>query len=72
MSRAPELTPHKAAERAAREERSAQALRDNLRRRKAQARAQARHGEGIADDAAALSGAPPSGKSNRHGGTAAD
>ena len=39
--RSPDLTPRKRAERAARDERLAQALRENLRRRKEQARAQA-------------------------------
>jgi hypothetical protein len=44
MSRPPHLTPQKSAARAAREERLAKALRDNLRRRKEQARAQERPG----------------------------
>ena len=40
MSETPHLTPARQAERAAREARLAKALRDNLRRRKEQARAQ--------------------------------
>jgi hypothetical protein len=44
MSKPPNLTPQKSAARAAREERLAKALRDNLRRRKEQARAQAQPG----------------------------
>jgi hypothetical protein len=39
MSETPHPTPRKSAERAAREERLAKALRDNLRRRKEQVRA---------------------------------
>jgi hypothetical protein len=42
MSRTPDATSRKSAERAAREARLAKALRDNLRRRKEQARAQDR------------------------------
>jgi hypothetical protein len=41
MPDSPRLTPEKDAERAAREARLAEALRDNLRRRKEQARARA-------------------------------
>jgi len=41
MSEVPDLPSRKQAERAAREQRLAGALRDNLRRRKEQARAQA-------------------------------
>jgi hypothetical protein len=41
MADSPRLTPGKGAERAAREARLAEALRDNLRRRKEQARARA-------------------------------
>ncbi len=41
MKDAPDLSPRKQAERAARDERLARALRDNLQRRKGQARAQA-------------------------------
>jgi hypothetical protein len=40
MSEPPRLTPQKSAARAAREERLAKLLRDNLRRRKERARAQ--------------------------------
>jgi hypothetical protein len=40
MTEAPALTPAKRIEQSAREERLAKALRDNLRRRKEQARAQ--------------------------------
>ena len=56
MNDSPDLTPAKRLDHAAREERLARALRDNLRRRKQQARAkQAR--------AAATSAAPPAGES---------
>jgi hypothetical protein len=72
MRSSPVLTPRKAAERAARDERLSRALRDNLRRRKDQARLQAAASRGDADASAALSGKQLSGKSNRHGGSAAD
>jgi hypothetical protein len=71
MKSVPDLSPSKITARAARDERLAQALRDNLRRRKEQARAQADRG-GSNADAAALSDGPLSDKSNRHGGTTAD
>jgi hypothetical protein len=61
----PELSARKEAERRARDQRLAEALRENLRRRKEQARAQAGRATG-------LSGEPLSGKSNGHGGTTAD
>jgi hypothetical protein len=74
MGSAPALSPRKQAERAARDARLAQALRDNLRRRKDQARAQAdgAGGPAGASATATLSGGPLSSKSNRHGGTTAD
>jgi hypothetical protein len=58
MRNSPTLSPEKAAERKARQERLAQALRENLRRRKEQGAA--RRGP-----AAGLSGTAPSGKSRR-------
>jgi hypothetical protein len=72
MRSAPELSPRKEAERAARNERLAQALRDNLRRRKERARAQADRAGGEADATDTLSRAPLSSKSNRRGGTTGD
>jgi hypothetical protein len=72
MGSAPALSARKQAERAARDARLAQALRDNLRRRKDQARAQADGAGGPAGASATLSGGPLSSKSNRHGGTTAD
>jgi hypothetical protein len=71
MGNPPDLTPHKQAERAAREERLARALRANLRRRKEQARAQSGRADAEADPAA-LSRGPLSSKSKRQGGTTAD
>lgn len=65
MKQAPDASPRKTAERAARDERLAGALRANLRRRKEQARAQSARRAG-------LSGEPLSIKSNRHGGTTID
>jgi len=72
MSKMADLSPRKRAERVAREERLAQALRENLHRRKEQARAQAERAPHPADVRDGLSGAPLSGKTNRHGGTTAD
>ena len=72
MNEPPSLSPRKQEERAARNERLAQALRDNLRRRKEQARVQAERAPHPADVRDGLSGAPLSGKTNRHGGTTAD
>jgi hypothetical protein len=66
------LSPQKQEERTAREERLAQALRDNLRRRKEQVRAQAERATRPANVCDGLSGAPLSGKTNRHGGSTAD
>ena len=66
------MTPRKAAERAARDERLGRALRDNLRRRKDQARMQAEGSRGDADTSTTLSGERLSSKSNRHGGSNAD
>jgi hypothetical protein len=66
------MSPRKHAERALREERLAQALRENLRRRKDQARAQAERA-GKPDTARnGLSGAPLSSKTVGDGGTTAD
>ena len=72
MRNGPALTPRKEAERAARDERLGRALRDNLRRRKDQARLQAAASRGDADTSTTLSGERLSSKSNRHGGPAAD
>jgi hypothetical protein len=72
MSPASDLSARKQAERKARDERLAEALRDNLRRRKEQARARGGHGATPADPRRGLSGAPLSGKTSRHGGTTAD
>lgn len=72
MNEAPYLPQRKQEERAARNERLAQALRDNLRRRKEQARVQVDRATHPADVRDGLSGAPLSGKTDRHGGTTAD
>jgi hypothetical protein len=73
VMRAPsELSRRKQVERAARNERLAQALRDNLRRRKEQARMQADGTRTNADPSPTLSGEPLSSKINRYGGTTAD
>jgi hypothetical protein len=72
MNEPPYLSPRKQEERAARNKRLAEALRDNLRRRKEQARVQAERAPDPADVGDGLSGAPLSGKTNRHGGTTAD
>ena len=72
MNEPPYPSPRKQEQRAARNERLAQALRDNLRRRKEQARVQAERARHPADVSDGLSGAPLSGKTNRHGGTTAD
>jgi hypothetical protein len=55
MSKGPTLTPRKEAERAAAEARLAAALRDNLRRRKEQARGQDRRPEAPRETPAGLS-----------------
>ncbi len=76
MSKGPDPSAKKRAERAARDQRLSVALRDNLRRRKDQMRARdARATAGdvsSTNDAGGLSGGPDSTKSNRHGGTTAD
>jgi hypothetical protein len=72
MGEASNLSARKRAERAAREERLAQALRDNLRRRKEQARAQRAGAAKPPDARADLSGAPLSSTTDRQGGTTAD
>jgi hypothetical protein len=72
MNKTPDISPRKRAERALRDERLAQALRENLHRRKEQARAQAERA-GKPDTAGnGLSGAPLSSKTDRNGGTTAD
>ncbi len=70
MSENPDFTQRKAAERKARDERLTKALRDNLRRRKEQARD--RGGAVEREAPAGLSGAALSAKSRRRGGTTAD
>jgi hypothetical protein len=72
MSNPSDRSLRKQAEQAARDERLARALRDNLGRRKAQARAQADLAGGNLGASAGLSGEPLSSKSNRHGGATAD
>jgi len=72
MSKMADLSPRKRAERVAREERLAQALRENLHRRKEQARAQAERTVKPNSAGNGLSDAPLSSKTNRHGGTTAD
>jgi hypothetical protein len=75
MSKMADLSPRKRAERVAREEREerlAQALRENLHRRKEQARAQAERTVKPNSAGNGLSDAPLSSKTNRHGGTTAD
>ena len=72
MNETPYLSLRKQEERAARNERLAQALRDNLLRRKEQARAQAERAPHPADVRDGLSRAALSGKIKRHGGTTAD
>lgn len=76
MSNSADLAKRKREERLARDERLAAALRDNLRRRKDQARARdaraAVIGTSNASGACGLSGDPLSTTSNRHGGTTAD
>jgi hypothetical protein len=71
MKQRPDLSPDKESERIARNARLARALRDNLKRRKEQARAQAAAaGEGQVR--ASLSDEALSSKSTPHGGTPAD
>jgi hypothetical protein len=75
MNKAPDLSPRKRAERAERalrDERLAQALRENLHRRKEQARAQAEHAVKSNNAGNDLSAAPLSSKTDRHGGPTAD
>ena len=71
MSKRPVLSPRKEAQRIVRNERLARALRDNLKRRKDQARAQAA-AEAAGEVCPSLSGEALSGKSTDHGGTPAD
>jgi hypothetical protein len=72
MKNPPDLSAGRAAVRAARDQRLARALRENLRRRKEQARAQADPGEDDAASSPALSGGAVSGTNHRRGGTTAD
>jgi hypothetical protein len=72
MSDGPVITDKRRADRAEREARLAQALRDNLRRRKEQQRARDQGDEKAAADRAGLSPGPPFSKSTRHGGKSAD
>ena len=72
MKHYPDHSTRKEAQRTAREERLAQALRANLRRRKEQARAQANSAGGKPGPGTALSGRPLSGKSTGDGGIIAD
>ncbi len=76
MSTVPDLSAKKRAELIARNERLVRALRDNLRRRKDQARARNEHAtaapEAVPTAASGLSRTPFSSKSSRHGGTTAD
>ncbi len=71
MSDRTDLIAKKQAERTARDARLAQALRDNLRRRKDQARGRERPAA-PPPDASGLSRTLVSSKSNRRGGTTAD
>ena len=72
MKQYPDRSTRKEAQRTAREERLAQALRANLRRRKEQARAQAITADGSLGPATALSDRPLSSKSTDDSGTIAD
>ena len=72
MKQSPVRSSRKAAARSARDERLAQALRDNLRRRKEQARAQAAPPGAAADPGSVLSGARLSRKTKAGGETAAE
>jgi hypothetical protein len=72
MKQYPDRSTRKEAQRTAREERLAQALRVNLRRRKEQARAQAITAGGSPGPATALSDQPLSSKSTDDGGTIGD
>lgn len=72
MNNPPDLSPRKRAECALRDERLAQALRENLRRRKEQARAQAERASKPNEAGNGLSGAPLSGKTDGDGGPTAD
>jgi hypothetical protein len=72
MREGPNLTAGKRADRAGRDARLAAALRDNLRRRKEQARAQTARREAQGGAPAGLSGAALSGKSRRCGEDTAD
>jgi hypothetical protein len=71
MNKSPGLSSRKEAQRIARNERLARALRDNLKRRKDQARAQAA-ADSEGEVCATLSGDALSSKSTDHGGTPAD
>ena len=72
MREGPRLSGRKQAARAAQEARLAAALRDNLRRRKEQARAQTARREAASGEAPGLSGTPLSSKSQGDGKDTAD
>ena len=72
MKRTPDLSAGKAAARAERDQRLARALRENLHRRKAQARAQQDRAEGGGAAAPALSEGPVSATNRCRGSTTAD
>ena len=72
MSKSPNLSPGKAALRVARTERLAQALRENLKRRKQRADAPGKGAADIDGDSATLSGAMVSGKSDDRSESTAD
>jgi hypothetical protein len=72
MRARPNLTPENQADRAGRDARLAAALRDNLRRRKEQARAQAASRQARGGAEAGLSGTALSGKSRCRGEDIAD
>jgi hypothetical protein len=72
VSDGPVVTDQKRADRAEREARLAQALRDNLRRRKEQQRVRDKSREAAGEDRAGLSPDPRFSKSTRHGGRSAD
>ena len=72
MSKSPNLSPGKAALRVARTERLAQALRENLKRRKQRADAPVKGAADIDGDSATLSGAIVSSKSDDRSESTAD
>ena len=72
MKRAPDLSADKAAARAERDERLARALRENLHRRKAQARGPRNRPEGGGAPSPGLSESPVFTTNRCRGGTTAD